>query len=105
MRARYPGGREFDRPAARGSRGRRKTMLTTADFIEEDEALVAVATTAGRRRTGRSHCGTTPSTVIRAAAARAGGGARCRERPWGGDGWRLDSGLIGSIIIGKASSL
>jgi hypothetical protein len=29
-------------------------MLTTADFIEEDKALVAVATTAGRRRTGRS---------------------------------------------------
>ena len=75
MWARYPGGREFDRPAARGSCGQRKTMLVTADFIEEDKALVAVTTMAGRRRTGQSHRGTTPLTVIRAAAARAGGGA------------------------------
>jgi len=28
-----------------------------------------------------------------------------RERPWGGGGWWLDSGLIGLMIIRKALSL
>ena len=59
-----------------GSRGQKKTMLATANFVEEEEALIAVTMTAGRRGTGRSHHGTTPSTVIPAAAARAGGSAR-----------------------------
>ena len=72
-----------------GSRGQKKTMLATANFVEEEEALIAVTMTAGRRGTGRSHHGTTPSTVIPAVAARAGGSARwigndCGEAMGGG---------------------